>query len=122
LHAKPQVLPVQTATAFGSEGAAHVMQPPAVPHWSVLSSGKQPLVAGHVCVPAPQFGPQVAVTQAWPSGHGSQSTPSMVPHVVEALLLTRTPLHRWNPVSQWGTQVDVAPVQVTVPLLGATQA
>jgi hypothetical protein len=75
-----------------------------------------------VWVPGPQFGPQAALTQAWPASHGVQSTPSLVPQVAEALLLTQTPLHRWKPVLQSGTQVEVAPLQVTVPLAGAVHA
>jgi hypothetical protein len=112
----------QTATALGSDGAGQVMHDAAVPQAAGLSFGKQPLVAGQVCVPAPQFGPQAAFTQAVPVGHGSQSTPSIVPQVAEALLLTQVPLQRWKPVLQCGTQVDVAPVQVTVPLAGAEHA
>jgi hypothetical protein len=122
LHASPQVLLAHTATAFGSDGAGQVMHDAAVPHCNVLSSGKQPLVAGQVWVPAPQLGPQAAFTQASPAPQGPQSTPSWVPHVAEALLLTQIPLHRWKPAMQSGTHVDVAPLQVTVPLLGATHA
>jgi hypothetical protein len=122
LHASPHVLLVHTATALGSDGAGQVTHEAAVPHCSVLSSGKQPLVAGQVCVPAPQLGPHMAFTQASPAPHGSQSTPSWVPHVADALLLTQVPLQRWKPALQSGTQVDVAPLQVTVPLLGATHA
>jgi hypothetical protein len=64
----------------------------------MLSSGKHPLVAGHVCVPAPQTTPQAPFTHAVPSGQGVQSTPFLVPQVAEALLLTHTPLHRCQPV------------------------
>jgi hypothetical protein len=48
LHAVPHALAVHTACAFGSDGAAHVAHPAAVPHAVVLSSGKQPLTAGHM--------------------------------------------------------------------------
>ena len=54
LHANAHALLVHTGTAFGSDDAGHVTHADAVPHWSVLSSGKQPLVAGHMCVPVPQ--------------------------------------------------------------------
>jgi hypothetical protein len=122
LQANPQVLLVHTGTALGSDDPGHVTHEAAVPHCIVLSSGKHPLVDGHVCVPAPQFGPHIAFTHASPAAHGVQSMPSWVPQVAEALLLTQTPLHRWKPVLQSGTQVDVAPLQVTVPLVGATHA
>lgn len=122
LQAVPHVLDVHVASAFGSEGVGHVMQPAAVPHCKVLSSGKHPLVAGHMCVPAPQTTPHVAFVHAVPVGHGVQSTPSMVPHVSDELLLTHTPLQRCQPALQSGTHVLVAPLQVTVPLSGAVQA
>ncbi len=123
LHAVPHVLDVHVASALGSEGVWHVMQPPAnVPHVKVLSSGKHPLVPAHMCVPAPQTTPHVAFVHAVPVGHGVQSTPSLVPHVSEELLLTHTPLHRCQPALQSGTHVLVAPLQVTVPLSGAVQA
>ena len=123
LHAVPHVLDVHVATAFGSEGVWHVMQPPAaVPHCMMSSLGKHPLVAGHMCVPAPQTTPHVAFVHAVPVGHGVQSTPSMVPHVSDELLLTHTPLHRCQPASQSGTHVLVAPLQVTLPLSGAVHA
>jgi hypothetical protein len=48
LQAVPHVLFVHTAWALGSAGVAHVAQPADVPHCSVLSLGKQPLVAGQV--------------------------------------------------------------------------
>jgi hypothetical protein len=66
----------------------------------VLSSGKQPLVAGQVWVPAPQAVPHAALTQALPVGHAVQSTPSLVPQAFDELLPTQMPLHRWKPVSQ----------------------
>jgi hypothetical protein len=70
------------------------MQAAAVPHWVMLSSGKQPLTAGHVCVPAPQTVPQVAfAVQAEPVGQGVQSTPSMVPQVALDVSLTHRLLH-----------------------------
>ena len=114
----PHVLLVQTATALGSDGAGQVTQAAEVPHCRVLSLGKQPLVAGHMCVPAPQTTPHIAFTQAVPAGQGVQSTPSMVPQVAEALLLTQTPLQRCQPVLQAGTHTPVAPLQVTLPLSG----
>ena len=110
-----------TGSAFGSDDAAHVTHEAAVPHCMVLSSGKQPLVAGQVWVPAPQTTPQAALTHAVPLGHGVQSTPSIVPHVSDELLLTQTPLQRCHPVLQAGTQVPDA-LQVTLPLSGAEQA
>lgn len=120
LHAVPHWLFVQTACAFGSAGVAHVAHDAEVPHCSVLSFGKQPLVAGQVCVPAPQTTPQAAFTQAVPSGHAVQSTPSCVPHAFDELLPTQIPLQRWNPVLQCCTHAPCA-LQVTVPLSGASQ-
>jgi hypothetical protein len=122
LHANPHVLFAQTATALGSEGAGQVTQEAEVPHCSVLSSGKQPVVAGQVWVPVPQSGPHIAFTHAVPAGQGSQSMPSCVPQVAEALLLTHRLPQRWKPASQSRTHVDVAPLQVTLPLDGAVQA
>jgi len=75
-----------------------------------------------VCVPAPHTTPHVAFVHAVPVGQGVQSTPSIVPHVSDELLLTQTPLHRCQPALQSGTHVLVAPLQVTVPLSGAVQA
>jgi len=97
------------------------MHDAAVPHCSVLSFGKQPLVAGQVCVPAPHETPQAAFTHAVPVGQGVQSRPSIVPQVSEELLLTQTPLHRCQPVLQAATH-DPDALQVTVPLSGAMQA
>ena len=57
---------MHTATAFGSDGPGQVTHAADVPHCIVLSSGKQPLVAGQVCVPAPQLGPHIAFTHASP--------------------------------------------------------
>jgi hypothetical protein len=107
--------------ALGSAGDGHVMQDAAVPHCMVLSSGKQPLAAGQVCVPAPQTTPHIAFVQAVPGSHGVQSTPSIVPQVSDELLLTQTPLQRCQPVLQAGTQVPCA-LQVTLPLSGAVHA
>ena len=107
---------MQTASALGSEGVAHVMQPAAaVPHCMMSSFGKQPLVAGQVWVPAPQTTPQVAFMHAVPVGQGVQSTPLIVPQVAEALLLTQTPPQRCQPVLHACTQVPAA-LQVTLPL------
>lgn len=100
LHWVPQVFAVQTAWAFVSEGAGQVMHDAEVPHCTMLSLGKQPLAAGHMCVPAPHIAPHIALTQALPAGHASQSTPSIVPHAFDELLPTHWPLHRWKPVSQ----------------------
>jgi hypothetical protein len=122
LQVVPHVFDVHTAWAFGSEGAAHVTHDVAVPHCVVLSSGKQPLVAGHMCVPVPQTTPHVALVQAVPLGQGVQSTPSCVPQVSDELLLTHTPLQRCQPVLQSGTHIPEVPLQVTVPLSGAMQA
>ena len=108
---------MQTASALGSAGVAHVAHDAAVPHCSVLSSGKHPLVAGQVCVPAPQTTPQAAAMHAVPSGQGVQSTPFLVPQVAEALLLTQRPLQRCQPVLHACTQVPAA-LQVTLPLSG----
>ena len=55
---------MHVASALGSEGVGHVTHEAAVPHWSVLSFGKHPLVAGQVWVPAPHTTPQAAFTQA----------------------------------------------------------
>src|SRR5262245_51966170 len=77
LQVKPHVLLVHTATALGSDDAGQVTQDDEVPHCMVLSFGKQPLVAGHMCVPAPQTSPHIAFTQAWPAAQGVQSTPLM---------------------------------------------
>jgi hypothetical protein len=121
LHAVPHALAVQVASALGSEGVGHVMHDVAVPHCSVLSSGKQPLVAGQVWVPAPHETPHMAFTHAVPVGHGVQSTPFIVPHVSDELLLTQTPLQRCQPVLHAGTH-DPDALQVTLPLSGAVQA
>jgi hypothetical protein len=110
-------LVVQIASALASAGVGHVAHEAEVPHCRVLSSGKQPLVAGQVCVPAPQTTPQVAFMHAVPVGHGVQSTPLMVPQVAEALLLTQTPLQRCQPVLHAGTHVPAA-LQLTLPLSG----
>jgi hypothetical protein len=84
----------------------------------VLSSGKQPLTAGHMCVPAPQTAPQTACAeQAEPVGHGVQSTPSIVPQVAVAVLLTQSPLHMWWLALQAGTHWPLA-LQVTLPFAG----
>jgi len=123
LQAVPHVFDVHVATAFGSAGVAHVMHPPAeVPHAVMSSLEKHPLVPMHMCVPAPQTGPQVAFVHAVPVGHGVQSVPSFVPQVSDELLLTQTPLQRCQPVLQSGTHVLVAPLQVTLPLSGAVHA
>jgi hypothetical protein len=131
LQAVPQAFDVHTAWAFGSAGVGQVAQDAAVPQAMVLSSGKQPLVAGHMCVPAPQTTPQAPVTQPWPVGHGVQSTPSIVPQVSDELLLTQMPPQMCQPVLQWVVHVRVVPsqvtlhvlpVQVAVPLVGAAQA
>ena len=106
---------MQTASALGSAGDAHVAHDAEVPHCSVLSSGKHPLVAGQMCVPAPQTTPQAAFKHAVPSGQGVQSTPLLVPQVAEALLLTQTPLQRCQPVLHACTHVPAA-LQVTLPL------
>ena len=108
---------MQTASALGSAGVAHVAHDAAVPHCRVLSLGKHPLVAGQVCVPAPQTTPQAAFMHAVPSGQGVQSTPLIVPQVAEALLLTQTPLQRCQPVLHACTHVPAA-LQVTLPLSG----
>ena len=100
LHAVVHALATQTAWAFGSDGAAHVAHDAAVPHAVVLSSGKHPLTAGHMCVPAPQTAPHAPLTQACPVGQGVQSTPSSVPQVSDELLLTQMPPHRCQPVLQ----------------------
>jgi len=100
LHVVPHWLVVHTGEALGSTGAAHVVHPVVVPHISVLSSGKHPLVPGQVCVPGPQSGPHAPLTHAVPAPQGVQSTPSRVPQVAEALLLTHTPLHRCQPALQ----------------------
>ena len=100
LQAVPHALAVQTASAFGSEGFAQVAHDAVVPHCRVLSSGKHPLVAGQVWVPAPQATPHTALTQALPVGHAVQSTPSRVPQAFDELLPTQMPLQRWKPVSQ----------------------
>ena len=71
----PHALFAHTAWALGSAGVAQVAHDAAVPHAIVLSSGKQPLVAGHMCVPAPQTTPQAPLTHPWPVGQGVQSTP-----------------------------------------------
>jgi hypothetical protein len=83
----------------------------------VLSSGKHPLVAGQVWVPVPQTTPQAAFMHAVPPGQGVQSTPSMLPQVAEALLLTHRPLQRCQPALHLGTHVPAA-LQVTLPLSG----
>ena len=89
-----------------------------MPHWVVLSSGKQPLTAGHMCVPAPQTAPQTACAeQAEPVGQGVQSTPSMVPQVAVAVLATQSPLHMWRPALQAGTHWPLV-LQVTLPFAG----
>ena len=100
LQAVPHALVTHTASALGSAGAAQVAHDAAVPHAMVLSSGKQPLVAGHMCVPAPQTTPQAPFTQPWPLGHGVQSMPSIVPQVSDELLLTQMPLQRCQPLLQ----------------------
>jgi hypothetical protein len=100
LHAVVQALATHTACAFGSDGAGHVAHDAAVPHAVVLSLGKQPLTAGHMCVPAPQTAPHAPLTQAWPVAQGVQSVPSSVPQVSDELLLTQTPPQRCQPVSQ----------------------
>jgi hypothetical protein len=120
LQVMPQVFDMQTAWALGSAGDAQVTQDAAVPHCRMLSSGKQPLVAGQVCVPEPQTTPHIALTHAVPSGQGVQSTPFWVPQVAEELLLTQTPLHRCQPALQAGTHTPWA-LQVTLPLSGAAQ-
>jgi hypothetical protein len=119
LQAVPHMLFVHTAWALGSAGVAHVAHPAIVPHCSVLSLGKQPLVAGHMCVPAPQTSPHIAFTHALPVSHAVQSTPSCVPQAFDELLPTQIPLHRWNPVLQCWTHAPCA-LQVTVPLSGAS--
>jgi hypothetical protein len=119
LHAVPHWLFVQTACAFGSDGVAQVAHDVEVPHCNVLSLGKQPLVAGQVCVPAPQTSPHIAFTHPLPASHAVQSTPSCVPHAFDELLPTQIPLQRWNPVLQCCTQAPCA-LQVTVPLSGAS--
>jgi hypothetical protein len=82
-----------TASALGSDGSAQVSH--AAPQRAMLSSGKHPLIIGQVWVPAPQVGPQTPpAVQADPAGQGVQSTPSIVPQVALATLLTHTPLHR----------------------------
>ena len=106
---------MQTASALGSEGVAHVMQRRRGPALPGASLGKHTLVAGQVWVPAPQTRPQVAFIHAVPSGQGVQSTPFIVPQVAEALLLTQTPLQRCQPVLHACTQVPAA-LQVTLPL------
>jgi hypothetical protein len=117
LQAAPHWLVVQTASALGSAGVAHVTHPAALPHCRVLSSGKHPLVAGQVWVPAPQTTPQTAFMHAVPAGQGVQSVPFIVPQVAEALLLTQTPPQRCQPVLHAGTHVPAA-LQVTLPLSG----
>ena len=102
LQAVPHVLVEHTASALGSDGFAQVAHDAAVPHCRVLSSGKHPLVAGQVWVPAPQATPQAALTQALPVGHAVQSTPSLVPQAFDELLPTQMPLQRWKPVLQPG--------------------
>jgi hypothetical protein len=121
LQVVPQLFDAHTASALGSAGVGQVAQDAAVPHWSVLSSGKQPLVAGHMCVPAPQTTPHAPLTHPWPVGQGVQSTPSIVPQVSDELLLTQMPLQRCQPALQSGTHIPDVPVQVTVPLSGAEQ-
>ena len=115
----PQALDAQTASAFGSVGVGQVAPDAAVPHARVLALGKQPLVAGQVCVPAPQTTPHIAFTHARPVSHAVQSTPSRVPHAFDELLPTQIPLQRWKPVSHAGTHVPCA-LQVTLPLSGAS--
>ncbi len=85
---------MHVAWAFGSAGFAQTAQDAEVPHCKVSSSGKHPLVCGHVWVPAPQATPHIALTHAVPVGQGVQSTPACVPQVAEALLLTQAPLQR----------------------------
>jgi hypothetical protein len=119
LQAVVHALLVHTASAFGSAGVAQVTHEADVPHCSVLSLGKQPLVAGQVCVPAPQTSPHAAFTQPWPVGHAVQSRPSRVPHAFDELLPTQIPLQRWNPVSQCWMHAPCA-LQVTLPLSGAS--
>jgi hypothetical protein len=121
LQAVPHVLAVQTASALGSDGFAQVAHEAAVPHCSVLSLAKHPLVCGHMCVPAPQVEPHMALTQAVPVGHGEQSRLSLDPQAADELLPMQTPLQRWNPASQSCTHAPAA-LQVTLPLSGgATQ-
>ena len=100
LHAVLHALATHTACAFGSDGAAQVAHPAPVPHIVVLSSGKHPLTAGHMCVPAPQTAPHAPLTQAWPVAQGVQSTPSSVPQDSDELLLTQMPPQRCQPVLQ----------------------
>jgi len=88
-----------------------------VPHASVLSSGKHPLVPGQVCVPAPQSAPHAPLTHAVPAGQGVQSTPSRLPQVADALSLTHRPLQRCQPALQSGTHAPAA-LHVTLPLSG----
>ena len=114
-HAVVHWLAVQTASALGSAGAAHVAQDAAVPHIRVLSSGTHPLVPGQVCVPGPQTTPHAPLTHAVPAAHAVQSTPSRVPQVADALLLTHTPLQRCQPALHAWTHVPAA-LQVTLPL------
>jgi len=68
-------------------------------------------------VPAPQSGPHTPLTHAVPAAQGVQSTPSRLPQVIDALLLTHTPPHRCQPASQSGTHVPAA-LHVTLPLSG----
>jgi hypothetical protein len=91
----PHWLVSQTASALGSDGGAHVWHEAAVPQRVVLSSGKHPLTAGQVCVPAPQTVPHTApAVHAEPVGQGVQSTPSIVPQVAVEVLLTHKPPQR----------------------------
>ncbi len=122
MQAVPHAFDAQTASALGSAGVGQVAHDAAVPHCRVLSSGKQPLVAGHMCVPAPHTTPQAPLTHPWPLGQGVQSTPSIVPQVSDELLLTQMPLQRCQPLLQSGTHAPVVPLHVTVPLSGAEQA
>lgn len=62
LQAVPHAFAVHVASALGSTGVAQVAHPAAVPQAMVLSSGKHPLVAGHMCVPAPQVTPHAPFT------------------------------------------------------------
>lgn len=117
-QAKPHTLLVHTASAFGSDEAAQGVHAAAVPHCVMLSLGKHPVIRGQVCVPAPHTIPQTAFVQAEPTGQGSQSRPSLVPHVRLALLLTHRPPQRWKPALHAGTQLPRA-LHVTLPLAGA---